>query len=115
VVAREGDLAHAVAASANNPLLFEGTELRELDPGADRVAAVPVYDACALFPHARLLTLNVTSEPAFYGKDLPCEVVEIRIAGAEPPPEALEGEGDAFERIYEAGFDATRAALEHVR
>jgi Patatin-like phospholipase len=112
VVAREGDLAHAVAASANNPLLFEGTELKELDPGADRVSAVPVHDACALFPRARLLTLNVTGEPAFYGKDLPCEVVEIRIGGAEPPLEALEGEGDAFERAYEAGFDATRAALE---
>ena len=115
VVAREGDLAHAVAASANNPLLFEGTELKELDPGADRVAAVPVHDACTLFPGARLLTLNVTGEPAFYGRDLPCEVVEVRIAGAEPPPEALEGEGDAFERVYEAGFDATRAALEHAR
>ena len=112
VVAREGDLARAVAASANNPLLFEGTVLQDLDPGADRVAAVPVHDACALFPRARLLTLNVTGEPAFYGRDLPCEVVEIRIAGAEPPLEALAGEGDAFERVYEAGFDATRAALE---
>jgi hypothetical protein len=38
--------------------------------------------------------------------------VEIRIAGAEPPLSALEGEGDAFDRVYEAGFDATRAALE---
>ena len=112
VVAREGDLAHAVAASANNPLLFEGTVLQDLDPGADRVAAVPVHDACALFPRARLLTVNVTGEAAFYGKELPCEVVEIRIAGAEPPLEALAGEGDAFERVYEAGFDATRAALE---
>ena len=112
VVAREGDLAHAVAASANNPLLFEGTELKDLDPGADRVSAVPVHDACALFPHARLLTLNVTGEAAFYGKDLPCEVVEIRIKGDEPPLSALEGEGDAFDRVYEAGFDATRAALE---
>jgi hypothetical protein len=112
VVAREGDLAHAVAASANNPLLFEGTELKDLDPGADRVAAVPVHDACALYPHARLLTLNVTGEAAFYGRDLPCEVVEIRIGGDEPPLSALEGEGDAFDRVYEAGFDATRAALE---
>jgi predicted acylesterase/phospholipase RssA len=104
--ATHGSLAHAVAMSANNPMLFDKTTVKqgaELDPGADRVARVPVEDACATFPGAQLLVVNVTGEPAFYRPGLPCTVREVLIQPGESPSSALEGKGPAFETLVEAG------------
>lgn len=111
VTVTEGPLGDAVAASAANPFLFTDATLERIDPGADRVSAVPVHDACALFPGARLIALNVTEEPAFYRSDQGCEVREIRVDVREPPAEAFTGKGPAFESIYAAGYDAVTRAL----
>jgi len=112
VMVTQGNLAEAVAASAANPLLFPDMELRRIDPGADRVSAVPVHDACTLFPGARLIAINVTGEPAFYRSDLGCEVREIRVDVAEPPAEAFRGAGPEFDALYSAGYSAVLKALQ---
>lgn len=114
VRATTGSLAHAVAMSANNPMLFPATEVRQgtqLDPGADRVARVPVEDACATFPGARLLVVNVTGEPAFYRPGLGCEVQEVRILPGQLGPEAFSGVGPGFEQVVQRGRQAMDAAL----
>ncbi|MFP2907573.1 hypothetical protein ACLESD_21495, partial [Pyxidicoccus sp. 3LFB2] len=115
VTATEGPVAEAVAASAANPFLFEDATLRRIDPGADRVSAVPVHDACELFPGSRLITLNVTDEPAFFRQDLDCEVREIRIRMEATSVEAFKGSGEAFESAWRAGHDAVIRALDDAR
>jgi predicted acylesterase/phospholipase RssA len=128
VKAERGNVAEAVAASASNPFLFGDVDVRRahhLDAGADRVAAAPVHDACEAFPAARLIVINVTGRPAFYGPNLGCDVREVRVDVRFPPPratrrfplgrreapeaEALRGQGEAFEAAYRAGHDAVMA------
>jgi hypothetical protein len=115
VTAMEGSVAGAVAASAANPFLFEDAKLTRIDPGADRVSAVPVHDACVLFPGSRLIAINVTDEAAFYRPDLGCEVREIRVGMSTTPVEAFKGTGDAFESAWRAGHDAVLRALDDGR
>lgn len=114
VVAREGDLAQAVGGSVANPLLFPDVDVaraERVDPGADRAAAVPVDDACRLFPNANLLVINVTGKAAFWSGDMKCAVREVMV-----PPAGLGAEealqfGPAFERAVRAGYDATARTL----
>jgi predicted acylesterase/phospholipase RssA len=110
VTVTRGPLAEAVSASAANPLLFKDATLERIDPGADRVSATPVHDACQLFPGARLIAINVTGEPLFTGPDLDCDVREVRVNVAVPPVEAFTGRGPAFEAVYGAGRDAVMRA-----
>ncbi|QSQ25801.1 patatin-like phospholipase family protein [Pyxidicoccus parkwayensis] len=112
VAATQGPLAEAVASSAANPFLFEDASLQRIDPGADRVSAVPVHDACTLFPRSRLIAINVTGEPAFYRPDLDCEVHEIRVPLGATSVEAFRGTGEAFEATWQAGHDAVLRALD---
>ncbi|RKH65598.1 patatin-like phospholipase family protein [Corallococcus llansteffanensis] len=110
VTVTQGPLSEAVAASAANPLLFEDATLERIDPGADRVSATPIHDACQQFPGARLIAINVTGEPAFYRGDLDCDVREVRVDVPAPPVDAFTGRGPAFESAYDAGRDAVMRA-----
>ncbi|WP_163988427.1 patatin-like phospholipase family protein [Pyxidicoccus caerfyrddinensis] len=112
VAATQGSVAEAVASSAANPFLFEDATLQRIDPGADRVSAVPVHDACELFPGSRLIAINVTDEPAFYRSDLDCEVREIRVDMTGTSVEAFRGAGEDFEFAWRAGHDAVIRALD---
>jgi NTE family protein len=109
-----GNLAQAVGASAANPLIFPELKVtpgRHLDPGADRVSATPVQDACQLFPDANLLAINVTGQPIFKDSGTKCPVMEVRI---DPEPVTLEDVfalGEVYDRVVESGRAATRAAL----
>lgn len=111
---RVGNLAVAVGESAANPLIFPDIDVmpgRDLDPGADRVSATPVQDACRLFPGANLLAINVTGQPTFKDSEMRCPVLEVRI---DPEPVALEDVlrlGAVYDRVVESGRAATRAAL----
>ncbi len=112
-----GNLAAAIGKSIANPLLFPGFDAVAsgfVDPGSDRVAAVPVQDACTRHSQARLLVLNVTDHPAFYRSDLGCPILEVRIEAGEISREAMLGRGDDFERAIRAGEDAVRVALARV-
>ncbi|MEO0322244.1 MAG: patatin-like phospholipase family protein [Myxococcota bacterium] len=114
VTVTEGPLSEAVGRSIANPLIFDDVDLRRrgvLDPGADRVSAVPVEDACAVFPGARLLVINVTSEPAFYREGIGCAVKEVRVEVPGYDAEDVAGLGPDFEGLADAGYAATCAAL----
>ncbi|MEM1414541.1 MAG: patatin-like phospholipase family protein [Myxococcota bacterium] len=114
VTVTEGPLSLAVGRSIANPLIFEDVNLRErgiLDPGADRVSATPVEDACEVFPGARLLAINVTAEPAYYRADIGCAVKEVRVDVPAYDAEEVAALGDDFEAVADAGYRATCAVL----
>lgn len=109
---RHGPLAELVAASANNLLIF-GDPIEQgakIDPGSDRLAKVPVVDACEAFPDAHLLVVNVTGEPAFTN-GVTCPFTEIRIAPRvwqkAEFEEAFAGKGVVFDEVVAKG----RAAM----
>ena len=111
---RHGSLAEAIGRSVANPYVFPGLDVARapgLDPGMDRMAAIPVADACRLFPGATLWIVNVTGAPAVYDRTLGCDTHEIR---ADPGEVALP---DAFENgpiraaAIDVGYRKTRAAL----
>lgn len=114
-IATRGSLAEAISRSINNPYVFKGTALTYVDPGGDRASMVPVEDACRLFHPTRIIAVNVSGDPAYY-RPLDCEVQEIVVpTGAmneATQREAFSGQGEAFVRLYRAGYDAAKQALE---
>jgi predicted acylesterase/phospholipase RssA len=114
MIDRQGDLAAAIGASIANPFVFEDVDVAtapKIDPGSDRVAATPVQDACALFPDANLLVLNVQGTPAFHDAQMTCPLREVVIDVADLPPEALFSERPEFEAAWRQGHDTAAAAL----
>ena len=110
-----GPLAKAIARSIANPFIFEDMDLNRavaIDPGSDRLAVVPVDDACRLFSDANLLVVNISGERILTTADMHCPVQEIAV---QVPP--LSGEdffsgGPAFERAWAAGYQATADSLQ---
>jgi len=121
VVARRADsgpLDQAIGASIANPLIFTKLEVgpgRPLDPGADRVSATPVQDACATFPDANLVAINVSGQAIFTDATMNCPLLEVRVDPPQVPPEEIMELGDSYQRIVAKGRAATRAALSRVR
>jgi len=112
--ADSGPLAAAVGASVANPLIFATLALgpgRPIDPGADRVSATPVQDACATFPDANLLVINVSGQPIFTDARMTCPFYEVHIDPAPVAPQEVMELGDGYRRVVAGGHDATRAAL----
>jgi NTE family protein len=112
--ADRGPLAAAVGASVANPLIFSTLQMgpgRPIDPGADRVSATPVQDACATFPDANLLAINVSGQPIFTDAHMKCPVVEVRIDPPQVPPQEIMELGATYRRLVDTGRTATRAAL----
>jgi NTE family protein len=110
-----GSLAEAIGDSIANPLIFDDvtvTRGAHLDPGADRVSAVPLDDACRLRPDAHFIVSNVTGWPPYVSAEMNCSYDEIRI---RPPPidarKAFAGEAPDFDMIVAAGFAAATTAL----
>ncbi len=108
-----GDLAEAVARSANNPFVFKNSELTYIDPGMDRMSAVPVEDAFRVFHPDRILAVNVTGDPMFYSGNVACAIEELKL---EIPQfnagEELSGAGKTFDMLYRIGFDRMTSFLE---
>ncbi len=114
VDATEGDLATAVGHSIANPFIFQNMQMSRaegIDPGADRVSATPVEDACRLFPDARLIAVNVTGTPVFHSAAMRCPLLEVRIDVGPVDEAAIVRGGPAFDRVVTTGRDATTAAL----
>ncbi len=113
VTATRGNLATAVGNSAANPFIFEDVNCRSgqpLDPGADRVAAVPVEDACRLAPGSRLVAINLTDQPAFFSASMKCPLLEIPIRLPPGTPKNIV-RGPEFYAFAAAGFVITQRAL----
>ncbi len=117
----EGKLAAGVKKSIANPVIFDEinpVHAGYVDPGLDRIAAVPVRDTCEQFPRHQILAVNVTGKPAeLDGVKCPVRVVEI------PPPQlskreipaTLMGKGQRFEQLVATGYRETIRALEQPR
>ncbi len=105
VVATEGNAAEAVSRSVNNPYMFEGTDLSFVDPGMDRMSAVPIEEAFSAFQPDRIIAINTTGAPAVFSANVSCPVEEIAV---ELIPDinaenALRGEDPDFFRLYDEG------------
>jgi predicted acylesterase/phospholipase RssA len=114
VTAREGSLAEAVGGSVANPFLFPGLDVgraEALDPGADRAAAMPVEEACRVFPGANLLAINVTGHPSFFTARMTCPLLEVAVAPAGLPAEEVLAFGASYKDAVGRGFAATLQAL----
>jgi predicted acylesterase/phospholipase RssA len=114
VTARTGNLAEAVGGSVANPFLFPAMDVSSaaaLDPGADRAAAVPLEEACHLFPGANLLAINVTGHPAFFSAKMTCPILEVSVPPSGLPPEEALSFGTSYQQAVTRGFQATMAAL----
>jgi len=115
VTARAGSLAEAVGGSVANPFLFPNLDVGKaeaLDPGADRAAAMPIEEACRIFPGANLLAINVTGQPSFHTSKMTCPVLEVTVAPTGLPPEEVLAFGAPYEQAVDRGFAATLQALE---
>jgi len=110
-VVNKGNLADAISRSANNPFIFQSDfgSLQHIDPGGDRMAAIPIEDAFRLFRPTRIIVINVTGQRSFYAKDLGCEVQEIMISPENvKSEEAIKGLGEDFDKVFQAGHRAVR-------
>jgi len=120
VVARRADrgpISAGVGASTANPLIFSTLSTlamapgRPIDPGSDRVSATPVQDACAAFPDANMLAINVSGQPIFTDATMKCPLLEIRIDPQPVAPQEIMELGAGYQRVVESGRAATRAML----
>lgn len=114
VAVARGPVASAVVRSIANPFIFEGFDpvaAGYVDPGADRLAAVPVEDTCKLFPQARLLAINASGQSVVHSEAMKCPLREVRVELGAVSPEALSGRHDDFDRVVRLGFEATQTAL----
>lgn len=115
VTVTAGKLAEAIGDSSANPMLFPDVEVRpgaRFDPGADRVSAVPLDDACRLRPDAHFIVSNVTGGPLYLSAAMTCSYEEIWVdlPGIDAR-KAFAGEGTEFEGLVSSGFAAAEAAL----
>jgi predicted acylesterase/phospholipase RssA len=107
-----GNLAEAIARSANNPFIFKNAELVFIDPGIDRISAVPVEDAFRLFHPDRIIAVNVTGDPMFQSKDVTCSVDEVKLNIPQfQPGDELSGAGKNFDWLYKIGLTGMTEAL----
>jgi len=114
VTARAGNVAEAVGGSVANPFLFPGLNVNRaaaLDPGADRAAAIPVEEACHVFPGANLLAINVTGQPSFWSAKMTCPLLEVAVAPTGLPPDQVLAFGGAYRMAVDRGYVSTLQAL----
>jgi predicted acylesterase/phospholipase RssA len=115
VDARQGNLAQAIGKSIANPFIFRNLDVvaaGQLDPGGDRVAMTPVYDACRVFPGRRIIALNVTGQPAFVSGSSSCPLQEIMIDTGRVDGEAIfRGDRAELRRVVEIGWRAAAGPL----
>ena len=110
-----GDLAEAIARSSNNPFIFKNAELVFIDPGLDRISAVPVEDAFRAFHPDRIIAVNATGDPIFQTKEVTCSVDEVKLNIPEfTPGEELRGAGKNFDWLYKIGFDGMTESLSRI-
>ncbi len=117
-IARRGDAAKAVGWSIANPFIFKELRIQAIhgfDPGTDRVAAVPVDDACRAFPGSRIIAINVTGRPIYSARDTRCPVMEVRVDVGSVNVRSLMTLGPEFERVVALGRRATERRLAQVR
>ncbi len=109
VVSTDEPAATAVAGSVNNPFLFPGTSLEHVDPGTDRIAAVPVVEAYKTFSPDRIIAVNVTGNDAVVTAAVRARVEEIHVPVPEGVPvAALDPRSPHFYIVENIGYRTVR-------
>lgn len=101
----DGNAAYAVGNSINNPYIFKNTDLNRLDPGADRISAIPVVEAFKTFNPDRIIVVNVTNNEPIITQEVNCEIKIINISPIEIPDEAFYGGNEYFYNAVEYGYN----------
>ncbi len=126
---RSGNLARAVSRSVANPLIFKNYNPAQapargrrgrasasatqmagaLDPGVDRMAAIPVDDACRMFPHSRIIAINVSGQPVLFSARMDCPLIEVDVPVTIGVSQlrAFEGADPDFSAVVDTGYRAT--------
>jgi hypothetical protein len=94
-----------------NPFIFGNLDVvteGEMDPGGDRLSAVPLDDTCLAFPHHRLIAINVPGHPAVHTSAMNCPVEEVRIDVGQIDAAALFSDDDEeLQRVVMIGWRST--------
>ncbi len=113
--ALSGNLAHAVGDSVANPMIFPNLRLDEgqhIDPGADRIAAIPLEDACKLRPDAHFIVSNASGGRLFFSTEMRCSYELVEIATPEVDRQkVLLAESPDFDQMVAAGYRAATSVL----
>lgn len=115
VTARTGDLADAISRSIANPFIFKDfdpVKAGYVDPGSDRVAAVPVEDACRLYPRARLLAVNVSGHAVLHSQAMKCPLLSVTVSVDPVADNAMSADNAEFDRVVSGGYSAVLQALD---
>jgi hypothetical protein len=114
-IVREGVLADEIAASIANPILFpdiEEVKGTKIDPGADRVSAVPLQSACLKFRGHQFIVSNVTGSPAFLSGDVDCSYQELlHDPVSVEATRAIAGRDPELSKLVHAGFRRANSEL----
>lgn len=110
-----GDLATEVARSIANPLIFGDLKAEagaRIDPGLDRVAAVPVQMACDVFPEHQFVVSNVTEDEVYVAERMTCPYQQVKIPNVAVDPVSAMTGGAGFDALVEAGYEAAKAGID---
>jgi len=116
VAVTDGKLALGVKKSIANPVVFDEINPARsgyVDPGIDSILAIPVRDTCRLHPRSQILAINVTNQEVEIA-GAKCPVLEVRVdvpVNKSQRVAALRGSGPEFDRIVQAGYEATCSVL----
>ncbi len=100
-----GNLATAISRSSNNPFIFKNTSLKHIDPGLDRISAVPIEDAIKHFNPDIVIAINVTGEPAMYYKHDKCRIIEVMIDVDDIEIDDMTKIYQILDSYYKMGYD----------
>ncbi len=112
VPVKGGLLGDAVADSVANPLIWPGLKPEEgahLDPGMDRLAAVPLDYACRLYPDHQFIVSNVSGKPLVFTAEMHCPYEELVLAVPDSDiSRTIRGQEPEFSEVIRVGTQAAR-------
>jgi len=106
-----GNLASAISRSSNNPFIFKNTSLKHIDPGLDRISAVPIEDAIKHFKPDIVIAINVTGEPAVYYEYDKCRIIEVLIDVDDIEIEDMTKVDQILDSYYKMGYNSVYEKL----
>ena len=112
-VVTSGNLAEAICRSSNNKYIFKNTNLIYIDPGVDRISAVPIEEAYHTFSPTRIIAINVTGESAVHTTNVKCRVIEIMLDVNELNIMSNRSSiNRQIKNLYDSGYTQTKKRLE---
>ncbi len=113
IISKNENLAHAISKSANNPFIFKNTGFNKIDPGADRIAAIPIEDACKYFNPTNIIVINVSGNDPVWTSEMNCPItlINIQFENNINFENVIKANGLDFQKIVELGYKAVNETL----